>query len=102
MFWVIRWTDLDLNEDRAIVVEAKSAAQAETMAQKRGIPVVHIGVASDADIEQARQARLLWRYTRDASYRCFGRAVSRAELVCLMLCGVWTIGVLLRNTHVIA
>ena len=97
MFWVIRWSDLQTNEDRFVVMEAKSMAVARTFALKRDIPVVFVGEASDAEINAARKANLLWRYTRPNGRRCFGRPVTSGQLACLMLCGIWTIGVILRS-----
>ncbi len=102
MFWVIRWTDLKTGQDLAFVVEAQSRAAAETVALKRDIPLVFLGPADDADIAAARQAKRLWRYTRDAGRRCFGRPIGGRQLACVMLCGVWTIGVLLQSAGVLA
>src|SRR5262245_59796006 len=96
MFWVIRWSDLKTNEDHAIVVEAESIVAAKTIALKRDIPVVHMGEASDAEVAAAREANRLWRYTRPPGRRCFGQPVSSGQLACLMLCGIWTIGVILQ------
>ncbi len=102
MFWVIRWTNR-AGEDQSIVVEAKSRVVAETIALKRDIPVVFIGEADDADVDAARAAKRLWRSTPHASRRmCFGRPVAARQLACLMLCGVWTIGVLLQSSGVLA
>jgi hypothetical protein len=101
MFWVIRWSDLKTNDDHFIVVEAKSMVSARTFALKRDIPVVYVGEASDAEVEAAREANALWRYTRPTGRRCFGHPVSSAQVACLMLCGIWTIEVLLRSHMVI-
>jgi hypothetical protein len=90
MFWVIRWTDKHTNEDKAIVVEAESQAEAEYMGLKRGIPIVFLGEASDWDVAAAKRAKLLWKYTRVSPYSCFGQQVSKRELVFLMACGLAT------------
>ena len=90
MFWVIRWTDKHTNEDKAIVVEAESQAEAEYMGLKRGIPIVFLGEASDYDVAAARKAKLLWKYTRVSPYSCFGRTVSKREIVFLMIAGLAT------------
>lgn len=97
MYWVIRWTDSQTQEDRAMVVEAKNRAAAECTAAKRNIPLVFVGEASDADVAAARKAKLLWRYTADARHTCLGRPVPPRELACLLLLGVWLTLVLLRN-----
>ena len=101
MLWVIRWTDLKSGEDQAIVVEAPSRAAAETIARKRDIPVVVVSVATDEDVAAAREAKRLWRYTRETGTHCFGRPVNTRQVACLMLCGVWTIGVLLQSAGVL-
>ena len=90
MFWVIRWTDRHTNEDKAIVVEAESQAEAEYMGLKRGIPIVFLGEASDWDVAAARKAKLLWKYTRVSPYSCFGRQVTKREIVFLMIAGLAT------------
>ena len=97
MFWVIRWTDLKANEDHAIVIEAETMVAARTFALKRDIPVVFMAEADDAEIDAARQAKLLWQYTRPTGRRCFGQPVSSGQLACLMLCGIWTIAVILHS-----
>jgi hypothetical protein len=91
VFWVIRWTDKHTNEDKAIVVEAESQAEAEYMGLKRGIPIVFLGEASDYDVAAAKKAKLLWKYTRVSPYSCFGRQVSMREIVFLMLAGLATL-----------
>jgi hypothetical protein len=100
MFWVIRWTDEVTQEDREIVVEAESRLAAETMAIKRNIPVVFIGPAEDADVRAARERKLLWKYTPTAKHTIFGRSVSKKQLVCLGLCGIWTVVMLLEKAHI--
>ena len=90
MFWVIRWTDKHTNEDKAIVVEAESQAEAEYMGLKRGIPIVFLGEASDSDVVAAKRAKLLWKYSRVSPYSCFGRTVSKREVVFLMVAGLAT------------
>ncbi len=101
MFWVIRWTNA-AGEDQSIVVEAKSRVVAETIALKRDIPVVFMGEADDADVAAASEAKRLWRSTPQTGRRtCFGRPVAGRQLACLMLCGLWTIGVLLQTGGVL-
>jgi len=90
MFWVIRWTDLHINVDKAIVVEARSLAEAEYMGLKRGIPIAFLGEASRRDIADARAAKLLWKYTPEARYTCFGRPLTAANVAALMFAGVAT------------
>ena len=85
---VIRWTDKHTNEDKAIVVEAESQAEAEYMGLKRGIPIVFLGEASDADISDAKRAKMLWKYSRVSPYSCFGRAMTTREVVFVMSCGI--------------
>jgi hypothetical protein len=102
MFWVIRWSDLKTNDDHFIVVEAESRVAARTIAIKRDIPVVHMAEANDAEVEAAREANLLWRYTRPPGRRCFGQPVSSGQLACLMLCGIWTIAVILQSYGVVS
>ena len=102
MYWVIRWTDRQTGTDQSIVVEAKSRVVAETIALKRDIPIVFIGEASDDDVAAAREAKLLWRSTPQAVMRtCFGRPVAAPQLACLLLCGLWTIGLLLQTGGVL-
>ena len=96
MFWIIRWTNRQ-GVDESIVVEAGSRVVAETIALKRDIPVVVIEHASDADVAAARETKRLWRQTpRVAERTCFGRPVAGRQVACLLLCGLWTIGVLLQ------
>jgi hypothetical protein len=90
VFWVIRWTDQHSGEDKSIVLEAESQAEAEYMGLKRGIPIVFLGEASDADISDAKKAKLLWKYSRVAPYSCFGHVMSTRELVFVMSAGVVT------------
>ena len=99
MFWVIRWSDMQTNDDHFVVVEAETMVSARTFALKRDIQVVFMKEATDAEVDMAREANVLWRYTRPTGWRCFGQMVTSGQLACLMLCGIWTIGVLLR-THV--
>src|SRR5215218_803016 len=101
MYWVIRWSSKQTGEDHSIVVEAKSRVVAETIALKRDIPVAFLGEASDADIAAAREAKLLWAYTKPSHATAFGRPVAARQLACLILCGVWTIGLLLQSSGVL-
>ena len=89
MYWVIRW--VDDGQDKAVVVEAESRAAAECSALKRSIPVVFIGEAEPDDVREARRANRLWKYTREAGHRCFGRPVNGFHLVCLMISALMTV-----------
>lgn len=97
MYWIIRWTHPQSGEDLSIVVEAKSKVVAETMALKRDIPVVIINEATDSEVRAARETKRLWSYSKEQTRKCFGQPVGVRQVACLMLCGVWTIGVLLRT-----
>ena len=97
MFWVIRWTDVHSGEDKSIVVEAESQAEAEYMGLKRGIPIVFLGEASSSDVAAAHRAKLLWKYSRVSPYSCFGHPIKTRELVFLMLCGLATAALHLRS-----
>jgi hypothetical protein len=90
VFWVIRWTDQHSGQDKSIVVEAESQAEAEYMGLKRGIPIVFLGEASNADIVDAKRAKMLWKYSRVSPYSCFGRAMTTREVVFVMSCGIAT------------
>ena len=96
MFWVIRWTDQHSGEDKSIVVEAESQAEAEYMGLKRGIPIVFLGEASSADVADAKKARLLWKYSRVSPYSCFGRSLTTREVVFVMGAGLGTVLLNLR------
>lgn len=96
MFWVIRWTDQHSGEDKSIVVEAESQAEAEYMGLKRGIPIVFLGEASSSDVADASKNKLLWKYSRVSPYSCFGRTVSTRELVFFMMAGLATAALNLR------
>jgi hypothetical protein len=90
VFWVIRWTDQHSGEDKSIVVEAESQAEAEYMGLKRGIPIVFLGEASGDDLDDAKRNKLLWKYSRVSPYSCFGRSVTTKELVFFMSAGIFT------------
>ncbi len=91
MLWTVRGTLPKTQEDVAIVVEAESREEAEYMGWRRGIPVVIVQEATDAEVATARRARLLWRYTPESRYTAFGRPVRAFQLVGLMACGILTI-----------
>jgi hypothetical protein len=99
MFWVIRGTDPKTNQDFAWVVESASRTQAEMWALRRNIPYVIVDEAAPDEIRDARVNKRLWKYTPESRYRCFGQPVRRPQLACLMLAGVATILVLLRNAQ---
>ena len=97
MYWVIRGTDNRTNNDFEFVVEATCAAAAEMWALKRNIPFVIIAEATEDDIARAAAEKRLTRYSPQAKYTCFGRPVMPKQLVALMLCGVWTIAMLMTR-----
>jgi hypothetical protein len=101
MYWVIRWTNPQTGEDHSAVVEATSRVVAETIALKRDIPVVFIGEAGGDDVRAAREAKMLWGAAQPAGRTAFGCPVAMRQIACLMLCGVWTIGVLLQASGVL-
>src|SRR5215213_7060482 len=101
MFWIIRWTDKHSGQDQSMVVEAKSRVVAETIALKRDIPVAFVGEADEADVILARESKRLWRYTKEHHRTCFGQPIAMRQVACLMLCGLWTIGLLLQSSGVI-
>jgi len=90
VFWVIRWTDQHSGEDKSIVVEAESQAEAEYMGLKRGIPIVFLGQANSSDLDDAKKNKMLWKYSRVSPYSCFGRSLSTRELVFFMAAGIAT------------
>jgi hypothetical protein len=96
VFWVIRWTDQHSGEDKSIVVEAESQAEAEYMGLKRGIPIVFLGEASDSDIADASRNKMLWKYSRVSPYSCFGRSLTTRQVVFFMTAGIATALVNLR------
>ncbi len=89
MLWVVRWTDADGN-DTAAVFEAGSSAEAHYMAARRGIAVVVVEEATDADVKIAEKAGRIWRYTPQSRHTCFGKPVGRFQLACFMVCGLLT------------
>ena len=100
MFWVIRGTDGRTDSDFAMVVEADSRASAEAWALKRNVPYVMIDEAEAGDVAGASRDKRLWKHTPDTRHRCFGQPVNAGQLACLILCGIWTIGLLLRVSQV--
>lgn len=90
MLWTVRGTLSGTNEDVFIVVEAESRARAEYMGERRGIPVVCAMPANDEEVREARARHLLWKYTPDAQYQCFGQPVNQAQLALIMLTGIAT------------
>jgi hypothetical protein len=96
MLWTIRWTDLQAQEDRWVVLEASSRAAAEGWGLKRGIPVVSLAEATTAESTQAKRAGLLRRYTAEPKHLCCGRAVGAWQLATIMACGVATAALHLR------
>src|SRR5262245_20231847 len=95
MLWAVKGT-LDSGEDVSIVVEAESQAEAEYMGLKRSIPVAVVHLAKAEDIKAARESKLLWRYTRENRYQCFGRPLNKMQLTFLMVLGLATLAMNLR------
>lgn len=96
--WVVR--GVAGGEDVELVVEARDAIAAECFATKRAVEVVLVAAATDPDIEAARLAGRLWRYTPVTGLRCFGRAVGHLQAAALVICGLVTIILNLRAHHV--
>src|SRR4030095_13298754 len=87
MLWAVRGT-LDNGEDVSIVVEAESQAEAECFGLKRSIPVAVVHPATREDVASAKLAKMLWRYTPEEKYRCFGRSLGKLELTFLVVLGL--------------
>lgn len=100
MLWAIRGTDSNTDKDITLVVEATSRAEAECMAIRRNFPVVIIEPATDEDIVDAKQKKLLYTSTRTKMpFTAFGRPVGRVKLAFLMLCGVATAVTVLKQSN---
>jgi len=99
LLWVVRGTD-DNGNDLTAVIEAATRAEAEYMALRRGLPVVIVSEATSRDVSTARANRMLWKYSKDARYRAFGRTVNAVQLAGLVLCGVITAFLVLRSLNV--
>lgn len=101
MLWAIRGTDHHTDKDITLVVEATSRAEAECMAIRRNFPVVIIEPASDEDIVDAKQKKLLYTATKTRMpYTAFGRPVGKVKLAFLMMCGVATAIFVLKQANV--
>ena len=101
MLWAIRGTDANTDKDITLVVEATSRADAECMAIRRNFPVVIIEPATDEDIVDAKQKKLLYTATKTKMpYTAFGRPVGRLKLGFLMLSGVATLVYVLKQSNV--
>lgn len=100
MFWTIRWTDAQVTDDKWLVVEAETRPAAEAWAIKRGVPVVVLNEAKAQEIFAARAAGLLRNHTPKVRYRCWGRPVGRAQVAVLMIAGLATAWLNLRNADV--
>jgi hypothetical protein len=98
MMWVIRGTDARSGEDFAWVVEADTQTSAEIWAMKRGVPAEVIAPAEDSDIAAARRVNRLWQTSPRAKYLCFGRPIALRQVMCLMLAGVLTAGLVVVRT----
>ncbi len=88
-FWTVR--GMSAGEDVCLVIEAASAVAAECSAVKRAIDVVFVNQACPAEVNAARLAGRLLRYTPEPRLKCFGRAVGQMQAACLVLCGVATL-----------
>src|SRR5687767_659778 len=82
MLWAIRGTDRTTDKDITLVVDAVSRAEAECMAIRRNFPVVIIEPASDEDIVEAKQRKLLYVATKGTRmpYTAFGKPVGKLKL----------------------
>jgi hypothetical protein len=96
MFWTIRWTDSQKQEDRWVVLEAESQSAAEAWGWKRGVPVVSLSESTPLERAQARKAGLLRKYTPEPRYVCCGQQVGNWQLAFIMVCGVATALIHLR------
>ena|SRR5215207_8914996 len=90
MFWTIRWTDSQKQEDRWVVLEAESLVAAEAWGWKRGVPVVSLVESTPLERAQARRAGLLRKYTPEPRYVCWGHQVGNWQLILIMASGVAT------------
>src|SRR5215207_11011152 len=96
MFWTIRWTDSQKQEDRWVVLEAESQSAAEAWGWKRGVPVVSLAESTPLERAQARKAGLLRKYTAEPRYVCCGHPVSNLQLAFILVSGVATALIHLR------
>lgn len=87
--WTVR--GVNRGEDICLVIEAPTETAADCFASKRGIDVVVLTQATQAEIVAAAESGRLWRYTRDARLKCFGRPVKHVQAACLVLCGLATV-----------
>jgi len=99
MYWAVRGTYED-GRDTTIVVEAQTPTEAEYMGLRRAIPVLIVEPASGQDISLAREAKRFFRTTCEKTWKCFGRPINRAQLACLILCGIATVAINLHVAHV--
>jgi hypothetical protein len=90
MFWAIRWTDSHSHQPKTIVLEAATRAEAEYSALKRGLRAYELAEARRRDINTARRAGLLWKYTPTPRHTFLGHRVERAQIAALLLAGVAT------------
>lgn len=97
-YWAVR--GVSRGEDVCLVIEAPTPVAAECFAIKRGIEVVIVAEATAAEIDAAKLANRLWRYTPELRLRCFGRPVPHLQAACLVLCGLATMVLDLRAHHV--
>jgi hypothetical protein len=100
MLWAVRGTLPQNQQDITIVVEAAGREEAEYMGWRRGIPVVIVEPATAAEIDAARDARLLWRYSSESRYCAFGQPIRTFQLVSLMISGFLTIILLIDRAGV--
>ena len=84
--WVVRGTLR--GQDVSIVLEAGSPQEAEYLGWKRGIPVVIVAEATDADIRAAKESNTLFRFTPYRGTRAFGRPVTNLQKAIFLLCGI--------------
>jgi hypothetical protein len=92
MLFIVRGKDRD--KDRTLRVHAETAEQAEAIGWKRGLFVVEVTPADQAQSSRLeRISSLLWRNWRPTpadQLRAFGQRVSRGQAAALLLLGCVT------------
>ncbi|HSI33971.1 MAG TPA: hypothetical protein VK986_10330 [Tepidisphaeraceae bacterium] len=96
--WAVRGVHRE--SDVTLVIETATAVQAECFATKRGVEVVVVGEATEADVAAAKTSGWLWKYTPEPRLTCFGRPVGRLQAAMLVVCGLATVLINLKAQHV--
>ena len=107
MHWVIRWAD-EQDRDRSAVVEADGGDAARLIARGMGIEPILVARATQSDIAEARHNPVRWESAGRKGggdvapprrgHTAFGRHVGGAQLAALMVAGVATTWLHLRET----